>query len=234
MQFARFVQNKRVAAGAILLLAAAILFLFDSFSKAETSVVPADTADLKRAELNVLIDQWQTESEGSALSSNPNDYMNTSAFGRMTRLSADYLPYIVERMEQDQSLTAFVLTKVATEISRSKEVAAFQFETPGGFVKQWKKLEQSIPARYAAIRDEAAAGDGSSPEAIQAAVELGVLAVPYIIEDIESGHVGLAPAISQLLPEENPPVGSSAKAWKKWAKGAGMKYAALAANKVEQ
>ncbi|WP_127531758.1 hypothetical protein [Paenibacillus kobensis] len=226
MQLARFLQNKRMAAGALVVLAAAILLLFDSFSKAGTSSVPANTAELKRAELNVLIDQWQTESEGHAVSSNPYDYMNTPALERMTQLSADYLPYIVERMEQDQSLTSFVLTSVVTKVSQAKEVSGFKFESPGGFVKQWKKFEQSIPSRYTVIRDKAESRDGSE-EAVQDAVELGVLAVPYIMEDIRAGRADLAPAIAQLLPSEKTPSGSSVKAWKKWVNGAGEKYGVL-------
>lgn len=222
MQLTKRTNRRSLIISLVILLAAAGALILSNLSGAGAE---EDVANQKRKEVSEPVERWKTETK-SLKSSNPFDYTHTPAFQELTGLGPDYLPYLMESVEQDQSLTSFVLTDAVIKVSKAKEAKTFVYENSGAFVVKWKEYERSIPERYNKIKEQK-----KEELAIIAEIsDLGAPVVPLLIEDIEShDDVRFVQALVNLLPNEASPQDNEIEAWKKWSKEHGGKYKVLKA-----
>ena len=61
---------------------------------------------------NALAEQWSKHCRSVALSSNINDYLNTSSYHELVKLGTPAIPYIMERYRADNLPWEFVLDEI--------------------------------------------------------------------------------------------------------------------------
>ncbi len=135
-------------------------------------------------------------------SSNPYDYIkNNDYYKQLVKMGPDALPLLEDSIVQSKSngLNEYILAIAIEDIAKvnlkTYEGKKFGWETARGFVTEWDKHLKNIPETVKSIQSSSA----SKKDKIDALVQLGVPAVPFITDSIEQGNQECAGALAVLL-----------------------------------
>ncbi len=212
-------RKTRVALSGALLLLCISLFVFQ-----ERAANNGDESKTKRMEVSQLIADWllTTKEPRTAMSSMPGSYMNNDAFNKITSLDIHYIPYLLEWVEKDESLTSYVMTNAVVRISKVK--TKFNYARSHEWLNQWNDYVKNIvPFTYTTVKSRKA----GTPGLVEQVTDLGAPVIPYIIEDIKSGDLTYAPALAAIINDSDLPKVDDKEAWRKWALDNEDKYALL-------
>ncbi|XID91658.1 hypothetical protein ACF3MZ_24635 [Paenibacillaceae bacterium WGS1546] len=181
-----------------------------------------DDAREKRAAVEQLIKEWliQTSNPSTLKSSLPSDYRSAEAFQKLSGLSIDYLPYLIEVIEKDESLTSYNLIHAATSVSKTK--TDFPFARPHEWLDQWKAFVAGIPSFHSSLKNSA-----DALVSIDRITELGAPIVPYLMDDVEEGNVTYVRALAEIVEDPEMPQSDDLTEWNTWVKQNRAKYEPL-------
>lgn len=163
------------------------------------SQIRSNLADIQRQ-----IEDEIPNHPGLAASSNPYDYIkHIKATDEIIKLGYPALPYIEEAIDQSEGsgLIDYILADTAERIARVhlKQNPQTYWENGNMFSVQWKKQLRNTPNEVKKIADS----DIPDKDKITSLVQMGLPAVPFIIEEVEQGQSELLPAIQEVTGEAN-------------------------------
>ena len=159
-------------------------------------------------------------------SSNPYDYIKElKQTESLIALGHDALPFLEQHIDQSEGsgLTDYILADTAETIAKInlKNNQQSSWETGDAFSAQWKALLKNTPAKV----NEITSLPRPDEEKIRSLVELGVPALPFIVEEIEAGRTGLLPALQILSGDGSLPAQDQISA--EWIQEQKVKYEGL-------
>jgi hypothetical protein len=136
------------------------------------------------------------------LSSNPYDYMvDNDYYKELVKKGPDVLPLLEDTITKSESngLNEYLLAAAMEEISKVNlkkyEGKKYGWETAKGFAQEWHTYLKNIPEKVKSIQSSSK----SKQQKIDSLVEMGVPAVPFIMDSIEQGNEELADSLEILL-----------------------------------
>ncbi|MFC3747453.1 hypothetical protein [Paenibacillus sp. GCM10012306] len=154
--------------------------------------------------LNGLAKQLQTEVANKAelaMSSNPYDYLKNSVeYANIVNLGTDAIPVLEKKIDESEgsSLFAYIFAAAIEEISKVnlKEDQSTTWASGDIFSAKWKLKLSTLPEEVEKIANSELPED----QKLALLTKLGVPAVPFIIDQVESGKTELFPVVGSLIP----------------------------------
>ncbi|MCM3268774.1 hypothetical protein [Paenibacillus elgii] len=152
------------------------------------------------AAINEMIKKEVALKSELASSSNPYDYIKDNTdFEKIITLGNDALPVLHNKLAKSTNnglqeyIPAIAIERIAKVDMKKKE--STQWETAKDFEKVWKNHLKAIPATVEAIVSNKIL---TSEEKVKQLVELGTLAIPFIMDKVESDDEKVFPAVIEL------------------------------------
>ncbi|QQZ62917.1 hypothetical protein JI735_10560 [Paenibacillus sonchi] len=152
---------------------------------------------------NILAQQIQTEINNKtklSLSSNPYDYIKDSPeYNDIVKIGYKAFPVLEKKIDDSEGsgLFDYIYAIAIEEIAKVdlKENDSTTWTTGDEFSEKWKVKLDAIPNEV----DTIANSDQSNDDKITSLIKLGLPAVPFILDQIESGKTELFSAIPALV-----------------------------------
>ncbi|WP_054942716.1 hypothetical protein [Paenibacillus ihuae] len=165
----------------------------------------AEASVEKQIDDNTTLLARQIENEGSnktklSLSSNPYDYIKDSEeYENIVNLGYKAFPVLEKKIDESEGsgLFDYIYAAAIEEIAKVnlKEDGPTPWDTGEKFSEKWKVKLESIPRDVEKI----ASSEQSDDDKIRSLTKLGLPAVPFIIDQVETGKTELFPAIQNLV-----------------------------------
>lgn len=183
---------------ALFVLSFTFISYFNFFSKHGEAAI---SSEIDRS-MNIIIQQIQDLAKNDpdlAISSNPYDYIkNNPEFDNIVNLGTQALPVIIEKIDNSShdGLVEYILSIAAEKISKVdlKKKEKFQWQTAKQFSKNYKEYVKEVPK----MTEDIITSKKSSSDKVNELTDLGVVAIPYILDGIEAGHNDISPALERL------------------------------------
>ncbi|MGX4583582.1 hypothetical protein [Paenibacillus chitinolyticus] len=173
------------------------IFTFLIFNQPSTASISSKVY-INLDDMNKEISRLLQEDPELGLSSNPYSYIkNNKEYARIVQLGYSALPIIEERITEGNKfgLDKYILAIAAEEIAKvNLKKGEYRWSDAEEFVRSWKLHLQSVPGKVQQILN----ANESSEWKNNKLVELGAPAIPYILEDIDSGGNELVPALQKV------------------------------------
>lgn len=155
------------------------------------------------ANITLLAKQIQNEISNKtklSLSSNPYDYIKDSEeYENIVKLGTKAFPVLEKKIDESggSGLLDYIYAAAIEEIAKVnlKEDDPAPWDTGDKFSEKWKVKLESIPGDVEKI----ASSEQSDEDKIRSLTKLGLPAVPFIIDQVETGKTELFPAIQYLV-----------------------------------
>ncbi|MNC40112.1 hypothetical protein D3C75_888030 [compost metagenome] len=155
------------------------------------------------ANITLLAKQIQNEISNKtklSLSSNPYDYIKDSEeYENIVKLGTKAFPVLEKKIDESggSGLLDYIYAAAIEEIAKVnlKEDDSAPWDTGDKFSEKWKVKLESIPGDVEKI----ASSEQSDEDKIRSLTKLGLPAVPFIIDQVETGKTELFPAIQYLV-----------------------------------
>ncbi|MEK4042863.1 hypothetical protein NSU18_04310 [Paenibacillus sp. FSL H8-0048] len=155
--------------------------------------------------LNGLATQLQAEVTNKtelAMSSNPYDFIkNSEEYTNIVNIGPDAIPILEKKIDESEGsgLFDYIFAVAIEEISKVdlKEEQSTAWAYGDKFSEKWKVKLSTLPAEVENIANS----DLSENEKITSLTKLGLPAVPFIMDQVESGKTELFPVVLTLVPD---------------------------------
>jgi hypothetical protein len=149
-------------------------------------------------ELMNEITQNMVENPEKAYSSNPYDYIDNEYFRNIVNLGPKALIPIGNKIKKSErsGLKEYILALAAEKIAKvDLKGETYNWVNGKEWVREWERHLRNIPDDIARIDSFPKPPDVK----IKALIQLGVPAIPYIMDKVEEGKVEYVPALEVLL-----------------------------------
>ena len=166
------------------------------------SNVFATTIEIK-SNLNKLTDiiiENALKNPTIVMSSNPYDYINNQYYDKIVDLGSKALPVIKKEIEKskENGLREYILAIAAEEIVKVNlkegRDSKTRWASAKDFVPQWHEYLISIPNNVKQV----VSSNISNQEKIEKLIKFGKPAIPFIMDEIESGNEEIGMALDEL------------------------------------
>ncbi|MDK8183278.1 hypothetical protein [Paenibacillus sp. UMB4589-SE434] len=136
----------------------------------------------------------------TTLHSNPYDYTRNSVpFSHILKLGHAALPILQDKLSanKENGLKQYIIAIAIEDIAqvKLKSTSSASWDTGKEFLTEWRQHLQHIPQRVAVIVNSKANKEKKAVQLIQ----LGLPAIPFILDQLELGHTEVLSAIQQLI-----------------------------------
>ena len=183
-------------------ISAFVLILSTLIVLSINSILASDSYQID-SNMNSMMDEvaeMQSTRVESALSSNPYDYIkNNDYYNKIVSLGTDALDLIKQKIDEsnENGLKEYILAAAANDIAKvDLKKDTFNWSNGKEWVNEWDKHLRNIPDEVDKI---SSSKEKSADEKNKALTQLGVAAIPYILDKIEAGDASLSNSIDNLL-----------------------------------
>ncbi len=188
---------------AFFLPAALVFFILGTNTRIIAAQIDRNLDQLVKSQLVKSQLDMVADNPKKAMSSNPYDYVVDNAnYRNIVNLDYQALPILRDKIANSATngLKEYIMAIAAEEIAKvDLKGSNFQWVNAKQWVKVWDNHLRSIPNNVQVI----VASDSSNQEKVTRLVQLGVPAIPFIMDQVEQGNTVLSPALSELLKGSN-------------------------------